>query len=85
MIAQDHQRMEQKISHLIDDLLTLSSLRSYKDFPGLFCDFFKDLILTGFEELGRVRAWLWRRLASGNNSQHAFEDAAVRLVRRYGT
>ena len=79
MIAQNHQRVEQKVRHFLDNFLSLASLGGDKDFPGFFRDLFKDPIVTRLKELARVRAWLGRGLASRNDPQHALENTAVRL------
>ena len=79
MITQDHQRMKEEVGHFIDNLLFLSALGRDEHFAGFFCHLLQDLVVTAFQELGRVGIRLRVGSTIMNGSQDAFENSAERL------
>ena len=84
MIAQNHQGVEQEVCDFMDDFLPLSSFRGDEDLPRFLGDLLQNLVMTAFEELGRIRAGLRSGPARRNDAQYAVKDAAVCFRRFLG-
>src|SRR4029079_6900003 len=81
VISHDHQGVEQKVRHLVDNLRPLASLRGNQDFASFFRNLFLNLVMSACEKLGCVGPRLWSGLAGSNDTEHAVENSALCLRR----